>query len=126
MIQVFQVNLLQINFRKSANIVLEFHERLMESVIKRGRVNIENTCGSLGIVASESKCQLPTQSVSSKGGGANLILIHKSQNVISHFVHIERGVSVAGTEVSRVEKINISVVEESVIRIAEESSPVLH
>lgn len=76
----------KVDFAQFLYVSGEFLVGFVISVVHGGSVESNNTSGSLGMVAADSQGELTTESVTSKGGGADLLVVHESDDVACHFL----------------------------------------
>lgn len=69
------------------------------------------------MVAGSSQGNLGTNTVTSQSGHTNLMLVHKSGNVISAFFPSEELGVIRVAEITRVEDVDISLVDDFVERV---------
>lgn len=101
--------LCEVHFATFGNVSFHFLEGFVESVVHGGRVQVEYSSYSFGVVATGGKSKFGTQSVTPESGGGNFILVHESNNITSLVFEIELFVSVGVSKISGTQKINISV-----------------
>jgi len=108
------------NLLGNSNVALKFLIRLVESVVKRSSLKVNNSCASLHVVDSGGKSNLGSESVASESCHSNLLIIHKSNNVCRDVSHSEALVMVGVTHVSVVNEPHISNIEDLAIFLLEE------
>jgi len=69
------------NLLSNLHVALELLISLVESVVKRSSIKVDNTSASIHIVNGGGKSNLGSETVSSEGGHSDLFLVHKSYDI---------------------------------------------
>ena len=97
------------------------------AIILRGVIESEEPSDKVGLVASDQRCVAGSETVTGQGGGGDLVSVHESLDISNEVFSIvgSGGAIVTVAEVSGVKNVNVSVIEDSVLRMSEERNPVL-
>ncbi len=74
-----------------------------------------HTGDSIGMITASGECQFGPCSVSAEGGCGNLIFVHESDDIVGHLFHVERLVLIGGTEVTLVQNVHVTVVQNLIL-----------
>ena len=77
-----------IQLAQGFHVVSELVESLIILMIQGTAFEKNNSGEPTEVVGSSHSCQLSSKSVSSNGCHSDLLLIHKSNDIVAHFVHI--------------------------------------
>lgn len=114
----------QVDISELSEVVSELDEGFMVSVVDWATIDADNTSNSFREIATNSSGQLGTKTVTCQGSSGDFMLVHEAEDVFSHVSQVERGMLIGVSEISGVDEPDISVIQNKVIRVGEEGSPV--
>lgn len=106
--------------------MMELLVSLVVLMTERTSVKVDNSCDSVHVVNGSCEGNLSTETVTSKSGHCQLLLVHKSSNIVRDLFHSKTFVVIRVSHVSIVEQPNVSGVQDLVVWVGEEWSEVFN
>jgi hypothetical protein len=118
------IHTLKFHVGSEVNVVFQFVPCFVVLVAYGTTFQVNDSSESVKVSVSGSSGQFGSESVTSNGSHSNFVSVHISHDIVSHLIDIVRSVMVRVSLVSHVNEMDVSVVQDLVVRTREEFSEV--